>query len=362
MTTSDNLDTWVTGPPGATSASSEVRAHCQRCGGSFPSGFRACPYDATALIVGHDPLIGTVIADRYRIESLAGEGGIGRVYIAQHTRLERRYAIKVPSGRAWSDRHGRERFIREAQAASRLDHPNVVGVIDFGETDAGLLYLAMELADGETLAAHLAQRGALATEDALILVRQLALGLEHAHHRGLIHRDLKPDNVIIERADGRPRILDFGLAILVELGEGGRVTSRNTVVGTPHYMSPEHACGLALDARADLFSLGIILYEALTGHMPFDAAPVEVIQKYMNERPPRPGERAPELAIDPDAERLCLQLIAARRDDRPADANAVIVAIDRILDRLAARRGGTPTQQPRDGWRPNVVARVPRGK
>ena len=361
MTTSDNMNTWVSGPPGEHGSASDPRAHCQRCGGSFPAGFRACPYDATPLVVGHDPLIGSVIADRYRIERFAGEGGIGRVYIAQHTRLERRYAIKVPSGRATSDRHWRERFIREAQAASRLDHPNVVGVIDFGETDAGLLYLAMELADGETLAEQFAQCGALGNEDALILARQLALGLEHAHHRGLIHRDLKPENVIVERADGRPRILDFGLAILVELGDGGRVTSRNTVVGTPHYMSPEHACGMPLDARADLFSLGIILYQALAGCMPFEAAPVEVIQKYMNERPPRPSERAPQLAIDPDAERLCLQLIAARREERPADAKAVIAEIDRILDRLAARRGGAPAEPPAGGWRPNVIARVPRG-
>jgi eukaryotic-like serine/threonine-protein kinase len=336
----DGLDTWVSGPPGTAE-----RAHCPRCGGSFPTGFRACPYDANPLIVGDDPLIGAVIAERYRIESFAGEGGIGRVYVAQHTRLARRYAIKVPSGRSTGDPHGRERFVREAQAASRLDHPNVVSVIDFGETDAGLLYLVMELADGETLAEHLAARGALPVADALALARQLAAGLDHAHHRGLIHRDLKPSNVILERADGRPRILDFGLAILAE-GLEGRVTSRNTVVGTPHYMSPEHACGLPLDVRADLFSLGIILYQALTGRMPFDATPIDIVEKYMTEPVPRFAARAPGLVIDGETEQLCLALVSSRREDRPADAGAVIAAIDAITDRFAAQRGRRGSEPP----------------
>jgi eukaryotic-like serine/threonine-protein kinase len=322
---------------GAADAAAE-RTHCPRCGGSFPATYRACPHDGEPLLLGDDPLIGAVIGERYRIERFAGEGGIGRVYIAQHTRLARRYAIKVPSGRATADPHGRERFVREAHAASRLDHPNVVSVIDFGETDGGLIYLVMELADGETLADHLAYRGALPAGEALAMARQLAQGLAHAHGRGLIHRDLKPANVMIERADGRLRILDFGLALLAESSEG-RITSRNTVVGTPHYMSPEHACGQEIDARADLFSLGIILYKALTGRMPFDANPIEVASLYVNERIPSLAARSPELAIDGEAEALCLALVAADRERRPRDASAVIARIDAILARLAAERG-----------------------
>jgi eukaryotic-like serine/threonine-protein kinase len=330
--TSDDLDTWV-----STDDRTDHRAHCRRCGGSFPGGYRACPYDATPLDHGDDPLIGALIGERYRIESFAGEGGIGRVYVARHERLERRYALKVPGGHAVTDPRERERFIREARAASRLDHPNVVSVIDFGETATGLLYLVMELADGETLADALARRGALPVREALLLVRQLALGLDHAHGRGLIHRDLKPGNVIVERADGRPRILDFGLAILAEGGES-RLTSRHTVVGTPHYMSPEHACGLELDGRADLFSLGIIMYQALSGRMPFDASPLDVVQRYINDPTPRFADRVPGLAIDDDAERLCHGLMAARREARPADAGTAIAAIDAVLDRLTAER------------------------
>jgi serine/threonine protein kinase len=339
MTTTDDLDTWLSGPPGACDQTAPVRAHCTRCGGSFPGGFRACPYDATPLVIGTDPLLGAVIADRYRIESFAGEGGIGRVYLARHTLIERRFAIKVPSGRVATQSRGRERFIREAQAASRLDHPNVVSVVDFGETAAGLLYLVLELADGDTLTDLFRRRSAMPAEEVLALVRQLAQGLDHAHARGLIHRDLKPDNVIVQRADGRPRILDFGLAIIVDLGDDGRLTSRGTVVGTAHFMSPEHVCGMDVDVRTDLWSLGIIMYQALSGCLPFEGSPTEVVQRYVNEPVPSFARRVHGLAVDPAVEQLCLSLASIRRERRPATARAVIDAIDTILDRFAAERG-----------------------
>jgi serine/threonine-protein kinase len=338
--TTDELDTWRSGPPDRSCTTPEERAHCKRCGGSFPGGYRSCPYDATPLVVGADPLIGSIIGDRYQIERFLGEGGLGRVYAAQHTRLPRRFAVKVPSGRAATDPRSRERFLREARVASRLDHPNVVAVVDSGETAEGLLYLVMELADGETLTAHLRRRGAMRVHEALLLTRQIALGLEHAHRRGLVHRDLKPDNVIVERADGRPRILDFGLAILAAPGDAGRLTSRRTVVGTPHYMSPEHVCGFDLDGRSDLFSLGIMLYQMLAGRMPFDATPIEIAQRYVHDRVPRFAERVPGLVVDPEAEALCRRLIAVDRDARPAHAADLIRALDAILDRLAATGAG----------------------
>jgi serine/threonine-protein kinase len=347
--TTDELDTWLSGPPEPGCTTPEERAHCKRCGGSFPSGYRACPYDASPLVVGADPLIGSILGDRYQIERFLGEGGLGRVYAAQHTRLPRRFAIKVPSGRAATEPRARERFLREARVASRLDHPNVVAVVDSGETTEGLLYLVMELAEGETLTAYLRRRGVLRIAEALGLTRKLALGLEHAHARGLVHRDLKPDNVMVERADGRPRILDFGLAILAELGDAGRLTSRHTVVGTPHYMSPEHVCGFDLDGRSDLFSLGVILYQMLCGRMPFDATPIEIAQRYLHDRIPRFAERVPGLVVDVEAEALCRRMIAVDRNARPADAAAVVFVIDAILDRLAAIETGdaglTPVPQ-----------------
>ena len=361
--TTDEMDTWLSGPPDGHCATPEERAHCRRCGGSFPSGYRSCPYDATPLQVGADPLIGSVLGERYHIERFLGEGGLGRVYAALHLRLPRRFAIKVPSGRAATEPRARERFLREARVASRLDHPNVVAVVDSGETTEGLLYLVMELADGETLTAHLRRRGAMGVPEALSLTRQIALGLEHAHRRGLVHRDLKPDNVIVERTDGRPRILDFGLAILAEQGDAGRLTSRRTVVGTPHYMSPEHVCGFELDGRSDLFSLGIMLYQMLSGRMPFDATPIEIAQRYVHDRIPRFAERVPGLVVDPETEMLCRTLVAVDRNKRPEHAAALIRAIDAILDRLAAAGAGlVPAATPPDG-EPQLTVRgriVPR--
>jgi eukaryotic-like serine/threonine-protein kinase len=313
------------------------RAYCKTCGGAFPAGFRACPYDGTALVIGVDPLIGSVL-DRYEILDCVGEGGLGRVYIAQHVRLERRYALKIPSAKAASTPKVRQRFLQEAIAASRLDHPNVVGVVDYGETASGLIYIVMELADGETLNRHLDYRGVFAPAEALALTRQIAMGLDHAHQRGLIHRDLKPDNIMIEASDGRPRILDFGLAILRELGAAGRLTTVGMVVGSPWYMSPEQAMGRELDPRCDLFALGIILFEMLAGCLPFDGDPQQIIEKHVSAKMPRFAERVPGLVIDPAVEALVQRMISREREDRPDSASAVVGVIDELLDQFTADR------------------------
>ena len=313
------------------------RAYCKRCGGAFPGGFRACPYDGTALLVGEDPLIGSVL-DRYEILDCLGEGGLGRVYVVQHVRLERRYALKVPSAKAAANPKVRQRFLQEAIAASRLDHPNVVGVVDFGETEGGLTYIVMELADGETLNRHLDYRGVFAPAEALATARQIALGLDHAHQRGLIHRDLKPDNIMVEASDGRPRILDFGLAILRELGDAGRLTTAGMVVGSPWYMAPEQAMGKELDPRCDLFALGIMLFEMLAGCLPFDGDPQQIIEKHVSAEMPRFAERVPGLVVDPEVENLVQRMIMKDPADRPNSAAEVVGVIDEILDRFTAER------------------------
>jgi serine/threonine-protein kinase len=314
-----------------------ARAHCRVCGGSFPIGFRACPYDASELITGEDPLVGAVIAEHYRIEAVLGEGGIGRVYLARHTRLPRRYAIKVPSGKAATDRKSRTRFLREAEAASRLDHPNVVSVIDFGETPAGLLYLVMEYAEGETLCTRIHRVGRLTLKPALAIARDIACGLRHAHLRDMIHRDLKPDNVMLDRAEDRARILDFGLA-LVRGEDEVRVTSRGMVVGTPYYMSPEHGCGEEVDHRTDLFSLGVIMYQMLSGRLPFDGSPIDVLHRYVHDVVPEFSRRVTGLIVDADVEALTRKLMAKDRNARPATAGHVVEALDAINERLAAER------------------------
>jgi serine/threonine-protein kinase len=313
------------------------RAHCPVCGGSYPRGYRACPFDGSAL-VDHDALLGSVLADRYVIEELVGEGGLGRVYLARHARMARRYAIKVPSGKAATDPKVRQRFLQEAEAASQLDHPNVVGVIDFGETPAGLLYLVMELADGDTLAMHLAKIGRFDARGAIDMLRQLAAGLDHAHGRGLIHRDLKPDNIILVAADGRPRIIDFGLALSLERGADGRLTTRGSVLGTPYYMSPEQATGGALDARTDVFSLGVILFEMLAGVLPFDGDPIAVAHQIVRSPIPRLAERAPDVAVDREIEALLGRMLEKKVTDRLESAAAIVTACDEILDAFAAER------------------------
>jgi serine/threonine-protein kinase len=271
---------------------------------------------------GTDPLIGTTLVDRYVIEQVLADGALGRVYLARHARQGRRYAIKAPS-RAAADPVTRKQFVLDAEAASLLDHPNVVGVLDFGETSHGLTYLVMEYAPGEPLTHHLAARRMSVTE-ALDLVRQLALGLDHAHDRGLVHRDLTTDHVVVDR-HGRPRIVDFGFAALRDMsGSTGAASAL-----TAHYIAPEQILGEPADPRSDLYALGVIFYEALAGCRPFDGT--GVMRQTIRERLPTFRERAPRLVIPPRVETLCRRMLEKLPAHRPQSARAVVHAIDAIL-------------------------------
>ena len=313
------------------------RASCPTCHAVFRGGFQRCPQDGAELAHdGIDPLVGTVLAERYQIESVIGEGGIGRVYRARHVRMSRRYAIKVPFGELAYDTKVRARFLQEAEATSRLQHPNVIGVVDVGETAAGLLYMAMDLAEGTSLAEVIHQQGPLAPSRVLRIAEQMAEGLGHAHERGLVHRDLKPENVILEREgtpDERVRIVDFGIAILRDAdGNSGRLTTEGIVLGTPHYMSPEQACNLEIDNRTDLFALGLIIYEMLAGVLPFDGTPVEVARKNLGAQPPRITQRVAGLVPDPHLQALAFWLMEKRPEARPQRAVEVVEVL-----RLIAR-------------------------
>ncbi len=325
--------------------SSPDRGSCPSCTAVFRGGFTRCPRDGTALMGGDaDPLIGSILAERYIIEALLGEGGLGRVYQARHVRMSRRFAIKVPFGELAGDPTIRARFIQEAEAISRLDHTNVIGVVDVGETASGLLYMVMDLAEGPTLADVIDGEGALAPARILDVFEQLVAGLAHAHDRGLVHRDLKPDNVILELADGEPcrvRIVDFGISVVRD-GDDERVrlTTAGTMVGTPHYMAPEQAHGAAVDQRTDLFALGVMLYEMLAGSLPFDGTPMEVIGHNLCSPPPRITQRIPGLAVDPHLQALAFQLMEKRPEDRPARAADVLelLGLIRTDPDLASRR------------------------
>ena len=242
---------------------------CGICGAAYRTEFQRCPNDGGELALhATDPLIGQILGDHYEIEALIGEGAMGRVYRAHHTLLpNKRFAVKVLLGDLAVEPEMRMRFAREADATSLLEHPAIVSVHDFGRTRTGLMFLVLELVDGETLG-HVVRRGPMSPARVSRLARQLCQGLAHAHGKGVIHRDLKPDNIMVS-AIGTPgeqaRISDFGLAVTRD--DDARLT-KSGVVCTPAYAAPEQLLGKAVDHRADLYALGSTLFEMLSGGIP----------------------------------------------------------------------------------------------
>ena len=290
-----------------------------------------------------DKLIGEVLASRYQIESKIGEGAMGAVYRAKHVKVGRAFAVKVLHPRLLEDHKVLQRFEREAELAGRLRHPNVIGVVDVGETNDSMRYMVMDFAEGPDLATML-NEAPMPPQRIIHIVRQLLEGLYHAHEAGLIHRDFKPENVIIERdSNGNevPRIVDFGIAILREGGDStggtGRLTTNGLVLGTPHYMAPEQAVADPIDHRIDLFALGIIIYEMLCGRLPFDGSGAEVARANLLLDPPPISQRVPYLEVDPLLEAFARRLMAKKRDARPATAKAARELLDLVeRDRTAA--------------------------
>jgi serine/threonine protein kinase len=279
-----------------------------------------------------DKLVGSVIRDTYRVERLLGTGALGRVYVASHLRIPRQFAVKFPRGEWSEDANARARFVNEAVAAARLDHQNVIAVVDYGETDHRLPYLVMELARGESLADLLARETRLPARTALAIARQIADGLAHAHALGVVHRDLKPANIMVDGA--RVRIVDFGLALILELGAAGRFTTQGRVLGSPFYMAPEQLSGGTADARTDLFGLGMILFEMLAGCRPLAGSGVDVALRMMHVQMPRLRARVPDLAIDPEVEALVARLLARDPNDRPASGHDVVAQLTQLHDHL----------------------------
>ncbi|HEY0189894.1 MAG TPA: protein kinase [Kofleriaceae bacterium] len=290
----------------------------------------------------HDSLIGEVLASRYCIEALIGEGAMGAVYRARHIKVGRAFAIKVLHPRFSGEERSAKRFAREAEVAGTLHHPNVVSVVDVGDLADGRKFLVMEYAEGITLLDLINDTAPMSPARMISLVRQLCNGLAHAHELGLIHRDFKPDNVIVERdrhGNETPRIVDFGTAILREDVESSteRLTTRGLVLGTPHYMSPEHATGQPIDHRIDLFALGVTCFEMMTGHSPFEGDGVDVARANLLQETPVMSVRVPGLLVDPLLEAFTRKLMNKQRDDRPATAVAARELIDLIeKDRPAA--------------------------
>ena len=249
---------------------------CPRCGEEFDEEVAFCAKDGTRLVKRgqQTDLIGSVIADRYRIMSAIGEGGMGQVYLAEHVRMKRKSAIKIMRRALVGDVEALQRFTREAENASQIAHPNVAAIFDFGETSDGIVYLAMEYVDGEALAAKLNRDLALHPDVAADILGQAADALQAAHDLGILHRDLKPDNIMLaKRPDGTylVKLVDFGIARTMDGGDQ-KVTRTGFAIGTPAYMSPEQLAGDVLDARSDQYSLALVAFMALTGK---DAFPAE---------------------------------------------------------------------------------------
>ncbi len=283
-------------------------------------------------------LIGVELDGRYRIEEQIGEGGMGVVFLARHMVIEKAVAIKVLRAEVAEDEAVVKRFVQEARAASRIGHPNIIDVTDFGTTKDGLTYQVMEYLEGRTLAALLLEEKTLTLSRALTIVAQMARALGAAHDKGIVHRDLKPENVFLMSRDGRDdfvKIVDFGIA-KVQPNEGDssqpRLTRVGTVFGTPEYMSPEQASGRTdVDLRADVYALGVILYEMLCGRVPLRGdTTVRTLAMQMLDDPEPIREAFPEVEITAEQESVIMRALEKKRADRYQSMAEFLTALEDV--------------------------------
>ncbi len=277
---------------------------CPVCSTQFGDEVKFCPNDGQTLrsTTPGSSLVGQVVADRYHIVKKLGEGGMGQVYLGEHVKMGRRSAIKVMNPQMVHDPDAIARFNREASNASRISHPNVCAIYDFGETADGLVYLAMEFIEGEPLTDVLTREGTLPVARAARIFAQTADALQAAHDLGIVHRDLKPDNIMVTRGrDGSDvvKVVDFGIAKAVGGDEAGqKVTKTGLVVGTPEFMSPEQLAGDVVDGRSDLYALALVFFQTLTGRLPFEAETVqETMIKRLTDEPATLAATRPDLAF-----------------------------------------------------------------
>ena len=335
--------------------------YCPLCLDYFPDDVSVCPKDGGAVKRTHDPYLGRTIAARYRLTKRLGSGGMSTVYLANHVMIERISALKILREDLSKNPTHRERFLREARAVNRINHPNIVEITDVGEAD-GVAYLVMEFIDGPSLHQALAA-GPLPWTRAVRIGMQVASALARAHQMGVIHRDLKPENILLapcppelamtpypsslRPGDDFAKLTDFGIAKIID---APALTFSEQLFGTPGYIAPEYIEGAACDARSDLYSLGVILYEMTTGELPYDARGAALLTKPLLEPPVPPSRRV--ASYPAELEELELGLLARSPADRPADAFFVHDALAHLL-----RRAG-PSMTPANPV-PPVVSSTP---
>ena len=334
---------------------------CARCGADNSAGYQFCVHcgasfptsrpEPTVALGGETPSFppssagradsfgGRTLDGKYRLETRLGTGGMGAVYLATRLHIGDQVAVKVLNGDKRNDPQAGERFRLEAQAAARLKHPNAVGVYDYGVSDDGLRYLVMELVAGESLRQIIAQQGPLPLPAVAEVVSQICDALSEAHRQGVVHRDIKPDNIIVQDAPAglRVKVLDFGIAKLRDLG-ASNLTKQGSVMGTPRYMSPEHCMGEELDGRSDIYSLGVVLYEMLCGIVPFTAPTSTAVAVQQVTHAPPPLRRINSF-VPPAVEAVVLHALEKRREARPQTATALAQELS------AAIQGRPPAQQ-----------------
>ncbi len=289
-----------------------------------------------------DPLLGKVIAGRYRLESQLGEGGMGVVYRARHVLIDRVVALKLIRPDLRGETHLRAWMVREARAANRVDHAHIVDIHDVGETEEGELYLVMEYLIGDSLSSQIA-KGPMAISRAVDILEQMTAALARAHDLGVVHRDLKSDNIMVTARGGRKdfvKILDFGLAALTR---DPRLAPKGAVFGTPEYMSPEQARGEDAIAGSDLYALGVLFFEMLTGRLPFRSGDRdELLEMQRKAKPPSPRKYRPE--IPDQAEKVILKLLEKDPEDRFRDGHHLKEELKEMQRALPSREWDTPTE------------------
>ncbi len=307
---------------------------CPKCGTRYDRMALFCQKDGGALInpdLPQDPYVGKVLLDQFRIEKLVGQGGMGAVYRARQTTIGRDVAIKILHPELTTNPDAVRRFQREARVSAAIDHPNVVRVFLFGQLpEDGSLYLVMQYLRGRSLLDVVEQEAPLPPSRALHIVTQICDGVGEAHSQGVIHRDVKPENVILVQRGQDPdfvKVLDFGIARFIE-NEQTVATQSGLIFGTARYISPEGANGDPTDARSDVYSIGVLLYQLLTGHTPFEAtSPVALLMKHINEQAPDVRGQPGGTALPPNVCDVVMRCLSKNADGRYDDANDLAAAL-----------------------------------
>jgi len=298
---------------------------CPKCGKRFLGNEEFCPNDGQTLAdlddkKLEDPLVGTTIDGRYQVEKKLGEGGMGVVYLAKHAVIGNKCAIKVLRGEMAGESEVSERFIQEARAAAAIGNDHIIQITDFGQLPDSTAYFVMEFLDGHALHDIIEANPHLEPARVIRIMTQCCEGLAAAHASDIVHRDLKPDNIFLVRKGNDNdfvKILDFGIAKVQASESGKRLTKTGMIFGTPQYMSPEQAAGSGVDARTDIYSLGIIMYEMLCGHVPFEADTfMGVLTKHLYEEPIPPRRLVPPIDVPQNLEAILLKAIAKKPDKR----------------------------------------------